>query len=84
MREHRMIESPMSEAEIRALPPSVDRVTAGRAIGLGRTKSYELARAGKFPLEVLPVGSGKYRVPKSLILKALRMEDEPASSNPAA
>jgi hypothetical protein len=33
---------------------------------------------------VLPVGSGKYRVPKSLILKALRMEDEPASSNPAA
>lgn len=39
----------MSAAEIRSLPAVVDVVTAGRALGMGRTKSYELARAGRFP-----------------------------------
>jgi hypothetical protein len=82
-REHRMIETQMTPDELRALPVSVDLVTAGRALGLGRTKSYELAKSGQFPIEVLPVGNGKYRVPRSLLLKALHVE-EAAANSPAA
>jgi hypothetical protein len=35
--------TPMNRAELLALPSSVDLATAGRALGLGRTKSHELA-----------------------------------------
>ena len=61
---------PMTEAELLALPPAVDLATAGRAFGIGRTKAFELARAGKFPVKVLKVGQ-KYRVPRTAILEAL-------------
>jgi hypothetical protein len=71
-----MIESQMSTEELLALPVSVDLVTAGRAFGLGRTKSYELARLGEFPVRVIPVGAGKFRVPRSALLKALCIPDE--------
>jgi hypothetical protein len=71
-----MIESQMSAEELLALPVSVDLVTAGRAFGLGRTKSYELARCGEFPVRVIPVGAGKFRVPRSALLKALGIADE--------
>jgi hypothetical protein len=39
----------MQKDELLALPVSVDLTTAGRAFGLGRTRAYELARAGQFP-----------------------------------
>jgi hypothetical protein len=61
---------PMTEAELLALPPAVDLATAGRAFGIGRTKAFELARTGKFPVKVLQVGQ-KFRVPKTAILEAL-------------
>ena len=60
----------MSQAELLALPSAVDLTTAGRAFGIGRTKSFELARAGEFPVKVLRVGR-KFRVPKVAILEAL-------------
>jgi hypothetical protein len=60
----------MTDAEARALPVSVDVETAGRAWDMGRPKSYELARQGKFPCRVVTVGP-KYRVPKSALLEAL-------------
>src|SRR5260370_8321671 len=60
----------MTEAELLALPVSVDLATAGRALGIGRTKAFELARAGQFPCKVLQVGQ-KYRVPRTAILAAL-------------
>jgi hypothetical protein len=60
----------MSEAELLALPSAVDLMTAGRAFGIGRTKAFELARAGEFPVKVLRVGQ-KFRVPKAAILEAL-------------
>lgn len=78
-----MIESQMSVADLRALPVSVDLVTAGRAFGLGRTKAYGLARRGEFPCRVIPVGGGKYRVPRSVLLEALGVEDEPAAAQTA-
>jgi hypothetical protein len=61
---------PLTEAELLALPPSVDLATAGRAFRMGRTKSYELAREGRFPVQVVPCGP-KFVVPKMAILEAL-------------
>jgi len=43
-------------AEIAGLPAVTDLVTAGRALGLGRTKAYELTRAGQFPCPVIRAG----------------------------
>lgn len=40
----------------------VDVVTAGRLLGMGRTKAYRLAQAGEFPCQVLRIG-GRYVVP---------------------
>jgi hypothetical protein len=64
--------------ELLALPVSVDLTTAGRAFGLGRTRSYELARAGQFPCRVILVGR-KFRVPRSALLEALGIEDNTAA-----
>jgi hypothetical protein len=85
-----MIE-PMGDEEYASLPVSVDLATAGHAFGLGRTRSFELARAGEFPCRVIPVGRKadgtpvKYRVPRSAIYEALG-EPKAASSarSPAA
>lgn len=60
----------MSMEELLSLPVSVDLTTAGRALGIGRTKAFELAKAGRFPIKVLQVGQ-KYRVPRTAILEAL-------------
>ncbi|MGH3381648.1 MAG: DNA-binding protein [Actinoallomurus sp.] len=60
----------MSLAELGELPAVIDLVTAGRALGLGRTKSYEMARSGDFPCRVLRVGN-TYRVPTSELLTLL-------------
>jgi hypothetical protein len=67
----------MTPTELHELPVSVDLETAGRAFGIGRTKSHELARAGEFPCRVLRVGL-KYRVPRNAILEALGID--PASA----
>ena len=44
-----MVRQALTLAEIAELPAVTDLVTAGRALGLGRTKAYELAR-GPVPL----------------------------------
>jgi hypothetical protein len=79
----------MSEAELLALPSAVDLTTAGRALGIGRTKAFELARAGEFPVRVIRVGQ-KFRVSKAVILEALGVtpvastgESGPGSRRPA-
>lgn len=59
-----------TEEEVRAFPVTVDLPTAGRCFGVGRTVAYELARAGKFPCQVLPVGR-RYKVTKTALLIAL-------------
>jgi hypothetical protein len=65
-----MTEIELTMDELLALPVSVDLVTAGRAFGMGRTKSFELARRDEFPCRVLKIGK-KYRVPRSAIFDAL-------------
>lgn len=57
-------------AEIAALPAVTDLVTAGRALGLGRTKAYELARAGQFPCPVIRAGK-TWLVPVAGLLATL-------------
>jgi hypothetical protein len=65
----------MSVAQLLALPPAVDLPTAGRAWGLGRTKSHELARSGEFPCPVLRLGH-TYRVTRADLLRSLGIEPE--------
>lgn len=60
----------MTLAEIGGLPVVTDLVTAGRALGMGRTKAYELARAGQFPCPVIRVGKS-YLVPTAGLLALL-------------
>ena len=55
-----MIE-PLSLDELRSGPSTVDIVTAGRAVGVGRTKAHQMARTGTFPVRVLVIGK-RYRV----------------------
>lgn len=59
-------------AELLALPAVTDLVTAGRALGIGRSTSYELARAGRFPCHVIRAGKS-YRVPTVGLLTLLGM-----------
>lgn len=63
----------MTRAEILALPAVVNLVTAGRALGLGETKTRELARRDEFPVRLLKVGN-RYRAATADILTYLGLE----------
>jgi len=65
-----MVTRTLTLAEIGALPAVTDLVTAGRALGIGRTRAYELARAGQFPCPVIRAG-GTWRVPTAGLLALL-------------
>ena len=60
----------MARTELLALPAAMDVETAGRALGLGRSASYELAQRGAFPVKVLRIGRA-YRVPTAELLQLL-------------
>lgn len=68
----------MSRRELLELPPSVDLVTAGRALGIGRTKTYDLARAEELPVRVLRLGN-TYRVATADLLRVLGIEEDDAA-----
>ena len=55
---------------VRGLGATVDVETAGAILGIGRSKSYELAKAGEFPVRVLRIGR-RYLVPTPGILALL-------------
>jgi excisionase family DNA binding protein len=72
----------LSPDEVLELPAVVDLATAGQALGIGRTKAHELARAGELPLPVIRIGSA-YRVRRADLLAWLKISDdrpEPTSS----
>jgi hypothetical protein len=58
---------------------TVDLMTAARALGLGRTKAYELARRDEFPCRVIRIGD-TYRIPTAGLLELLGVnaEQQPA------
>ncbi|MFE7839478.1 MULTISPECIES: hypothetical protein [Streptomyces] len=60
----------MSREELLALPVSVDLETGNRALGLGRSKGYELAKRGEYPCKVLRLGNA-YRVVTADLLELL-------------
>jgi hypothetical protein len=51
-------------------PPTTDIETAASILGIGHTKTYELAEAGDFPVKVVRVGR-RYVVPVPAILRTL-------------
>ena len=73
----------MTRAELLALPVSVDIDTASRALGLGRSTGYELARRHEFPCQVLRVGSS-YRVPTADLLRVLGFTLDDRNPGPSA
>lgn len=60
----------MTLGELAALPAIVDLMTAARALAIGRTKAYDLARRGKFPCRVIRI-EGTYRVPTAELHRLL-------------
>ncbi|WHM37450.1 hypothetical protein [Streptomyces sp. BPTC-684] len=60
----------MSREELLELPAAVDLETGNRALGLGRSKGYELAKRGQYPCKVLRLGNA-YRVVTADLLNLL-------------
>ena len=58
---------------VRSLGATTDIETAGAILGIGRSKSYELAKSGEFPVRVLRIGR-RYLVPTPSILALLGVE----------
>jgi excisionase family DNA binding protein len=63
----------LTREELLALPVTVDVATAARALGLGRSTAYELARSGEFPCRILRIRSS-YRVPTAELLRVLGID----------
>jgi hypothetical protein len=62
--------SDLTVADLRNLPPTIDLMTAARALGIGRTKAYQLARAGEFPCRIIRIGD-LYRVATADLIRLL-------------
>ncbi len=60
----------MSREELLELPAAVDLETGNRALGLGRSKGYELAKRGQYPCKVFRLGNA-YRVVTADLLALL-------------
>jgi hypothetical protein len=58
---------------VRDLGVTTDVETAGAVLGIGRSKAYELAKAGEFPVRVVRIGR-RYVVPVAAILQLLVIE----------
>jgi excisionase family DNA binding protein len=71
----------MTRAELLALPAVVDITTAARALGLGRSTAYELARRDELPCRVLRIGSS-YRIPTADLLRILGIEPPMSQHQP--
>ncbi|MFE0880737.1 MULTISPECIES: helix-turn-helix domain-containing protein [Streptomyces] len=72
----------LTAAEVLALPAAVGLATAGRALGIGRTLAYDLARRGEFPVPLLRLGNA-YRVRRADLLAVLGIEP-PTTAAPTA
>lgn len=71
----------LTRAELLALPAVVDVTTAARALGLGRSTAYDLARRGEFPCRVLRIGSS-YRIPTAELLRVLGIDPADQDHDP--
>lgn len=63
----------MTRTELLALPAAIDLDTGNRALALGRSKGYELAKRDLYPCRVLRLGNA-YRVITADLLRVLGIE----------
>jgi hypothetical protein len=61
---------PLTFDQLYALPTVVNLMTAARALGIGRTKAYQLAHTDQFPCRITRVGTN-YNVPTAELLRFL-------------
>jgi hypothetical protein len=64
-------------ADLRALPPTVDLVTAAKMLGIGRTLAYEMVREGTWPTAIIRARR-KIRVPTAPVLALLGLAPQPS------
>ncbi|MEU6339895.1 integrase [Streptomyces sp. NPDC046977] len=68
----------MTLAEVLALPVAVTLDDANRALGIGRSAGYAMAKSGTYPLETLKLGRA-YRIRRADLLELLGIaQPEPA------
>ncbi len=67
---------PLTFKELHVLPTVVDLMTAARALGIGRTKAYQLAHTDQFPCRIIRVGTN-YHIPTADLLKVLGITSIP-------
>lgn len=65
---------PMTAAELRRLPVAVNLPTAARALSLGLTSAYVMAKQGQFPVPLIKVG-GQYRVRRADLMTLLGVSE---------
>jgi hypothetical protein len=65
---------------VHGLRATVDVETAGAILGIGRSKSYELAKAGQFPVRILRIGR-RYPAPVPAILDLLGIDRRPPAGS---
>lgn len=73
---------PVTTTELRA-SATVDLMTAAAALGMGRTKAYELARRDEFPCRVIRIGE-IYWIPTPGLLELLGVPPEHPPSTSSA
>ncbi|MEU8800786.1 helix-turn-helix domain-containing protein [Spirillospora sp. NPDC048819] len=66
----------MSREELATLPTTTTIETAARALGLGRTRAYQLARENRFPCKVIRIGT-TYRVVTADLRRLISSNDGP-------
>jgi hypothetical protein len=69
---------PVTIAQLRKTA-TVDLMTAAAALGLGRTRAYQLALRDQFPCRVIRIGD-TYRVPTPGLLELLGVTAEPPAT----
>ncbi len=67
---------PLTFDQLNALPSVVSLETAARALGIGRTKAYQLAKTDEFPCRIIRVGTG-YHIPTAELLTLLGIPPTP-------
>ncbi|MEU7376577.1 integrase [Streptomyces albidoflavus] len=75
----------MSVEELLALPVAFSLDVSNRALAVGRTKGFDLARRGEYPVPLIKIGN-TYRVSRASLLDLLGVADnsEAAAVAPAA
>ncbi len=68
----------MTEDELLSLPVTVPLMVGAKALGIGRTTAYDMAKRGEFPVRVLRVGN-RYRITKADLTGYLRVGQVPAA-----